>query len=141
MDRVSPQVRSRIMARVGSRDTKPEIAVRRLLSRLGVRYRVRNKDLPGNPDIANRARGWAIFVNGCFWHGHRNCPRLGTRSHLPIPQANASYWKPKIIQNRSRDARCVTQLRRKGFRVLLIWDCELRDPTRLQHRIATLLGR
>lgn len=141
MDRVSPATRSRIMAQVGTRDTKPEMIVRAHLRELGLRYRTRNKDLPGSPDIANRSRRWAILVNGCFWHAHKNCPRLKSRSRIPIPESNATYWKHKLVANRTRDARTVSRLRQARFRVILIWDCELRDPARLKRRLTTLLGR
>lgn len=138
-DVVSPSVRSHIMRSVAQVDTKPELAVRRLLRELGVGYRVRNRDLPGSPDIANRARGWAIFVNGCFWHGHRNCAKTKSGRRERIPASNREYWGPKIAANRTRDARKLRDLRRLGYRVLIVWECNLRDPDRLLARLSSFL--
>lgn len=138
-DIVSEQVRSRMMAAVGQRDTKPELLVRSLLRELGVSYRVQNRDLPGSPDIANRSRGWAIFVNGCFWHGHKNCPRLKTGGESRVPVQNRPYWAEKLKANRVRDARKCRQLRRLGLRVLIVWECELRDVETLASRLSSFL--
>ena len=137
-DIVSPAVRSRMMRAVGQKDTKPELAVRRILRDLGLHYRVRNRDLPGSPDIANRKRRWAIFVNGCFWHGHRNCPKTKGGAGSRVPASNREYWAEKMAANRSRDARKCRELRKVGFRVFVIWECELRNPARLERRLSKL---
>lgn len=139
-DIVSPEVRSRIMRSVGRRDTRPELIVRRLVRDLGVFYRIENRDLPGSPDIANRSRGWAIFVNGCFWHGHRNCRRTKGGKNRIIPRSNQKFWMEKIEGNRARDERKQRELRRLGFRVLTVWECEIAKPESLPRRLRRFLG-
>ena len=127
-DIVSPPKRSEMMARVGQKDTPPELAVRSILTSLGLRYRVRNRDLPGSPDIANRSRRWAVFVNGCFWHGHKNCPRTKPGEGFRVPVKNSTFWREKFATNRTRDARAIKSLRARGFVVALVWECELNTP-------------
>ena len=119
MGRQSAETVSRRMSRVQSRDTAPELLVRTLVYGMGHRYRLGNRDLPGSPDLANRARAWAIFVHGCFWHAHEGCRLAGA------PKVNPSYWLPKLEGNRRRDVQAVRALRRGGFRVLVVWQCEL----------------
>src|SRR5689334_13447933 len=99
------------MRSVRQRDTAPEIGVRRVLYRLGVRYRVCRKDLPGRPDIANAAQRWCLFVHGCFWHGHHGC------SMFTVPRTNIDFWKYKVEENRARDLRKEAAMRKLGFRV------------------------
>jgi DNA mismatch endonuclease (patch repair protein) len=122
------------MARVGQKGTKPELIVRRMLSALGHRYRVENRDLPGAPDLANRSRGWAIFVHGCFWHRHRGCKKTTT------PTRNRAFWLAKFERNVARDKRVVRQLRAGGFSVITVWECETVDVDRLGRRLQRLLG-
>ena len=110
------------MARVKSRNTAPERLVRRILTELGYRYRLHRADLPGKPDIAFIGRRKAIFVHGCFWHGH-DC-RRGAR----VPKANREYWVAKIARNRARDADAVARLEAMGWSALALHECELRDP-------------
>ena len=112
--------RSRVMARVKSKDTGPEQTVRKALTRLGARYRLHRKDLPGSPDIVLPGRRLAIFVHGCFWHGH-DCAR-GAR----VPKANADYWIAKIGRNRDRDVRNAAVLTEQGWRVITVWECDLK---------------
>ena len=115
--------RSAVMRRVKARDTTPERAVRRLLRDQGLTgYRLDRRDLPGRPDIAFIGRRRAIFVHGCFWHGHA-CKR-GARA----PKTNAAYWRAKIARNVARDAEAVAALEAMGWRVLTVWECGLRDP-------------
>ena len=116
-----------MMRSVRQRDTVPEIRVRQLVSQLGYRYRLNRRDLPGSPDLSNETRGWAIFVHGCFWHGHRNCKKTKGGRSGRVPAKNSSFWSEKLAANRARDARKSRELRRAGFRVLTIWECELRD--------------
>lgn len=111
------------MRRVRQRDTAPEVAVRKLLHRSGVRFRICPEQLPGRPDVANVSQRWALFVHGCFWHGHRGC-RLAT-----VPRTNSKFWVEKFAANKRRDARKARQLRALGFRVLVVWQCEAADPT------------
>ncbi len=108
------------MARVRSRDTQPELALRSLLSRCGLRYRLHRKDLPGKPDIYIGRLRLAIFVNGCFWHGH-DCPRA------KLPSSNAAFWQEKIGRNRERDARSIRELGSRGIDALTLWQCTMRD--------------
>jgi DNA mismatch endonuclease, patch repair protein len=139
-DIVTRKKRSQMMAAVGQRNTPPELAVRRILSSLGIRYRVSNRDLPGSPDVANRSRRWAVFVNGCFWHGHKNCPKTKSGpTEFRVPRSNGAFWRSKLEANRSRDATAIRELRARGFSVTLVWECELRQPRavaeKLQHAI------
>eukprot|EP01037_Dinobryon_pediforme_P014944 gene14944-15082_t len=120
------------MRRVGSKDTGPERAVRRLLTSLGVRYRLQRKDLPGAPDIVLPGRKLALFVHGCFWHGH-DCKR-GAR----VPKTNEGYWRAKIASNVARDAASLTALADLGWRAEVIWECELKSPDALTARLAEL---
>ncbi len=128
------------MRAVGQRNTLPELAVRAILRDLGVFYRLKNRDLPGSPDIANRSRGWAVFVNGCFWHGHKNCAKTKAGLRPRLPASNRGYWGRKIPENRQRDARKCGDLRQRGFRVMIVWECELRNPAALSGRLRRALG-
>lgn len=121
------------MHRVRQRDTTPELAVRRILRQLGRRYRVCSAGLPGRPDISNQRHRWAIFVHGCFWHSHHGC-RLAK-----IPTTNPEFWRVKFDANQRRDAVNADSLRALGFRVLVVWQCDLRDPQRLEASLNTFL--
>lgn len=123
------------MARIRQRGTAPEIEVRRILHRLGLRFRSTNRDLPGSPDIANRARHWAVFVHGCYWHAHEGCARA------TVPKRNRAYWLAKFDDNRARDARAVRALRRQGYRVVVVWQCHLARPEVVAQRLGRLLLR
>lgn len=117
------------MRRVKGRDTTPERQVRRLVWSLGGRYRLNRADLPGKPDIVLSGRRLAIFVHGCFWHGH-TCAR-GAR----VPKANRDYWTGKIARNRARDVAAQAALTAKGWRVEVVWECELKDAAALASRV------
>jgi len=121
------------MRRVKGRDTSPELAVRRALTRLGARYRLHRKDLPGKPDIVLPGRRLALVVHGCFWHGH-DCAR-GAR----VPKQNRDYWVAKVERNRARDVQTRGALTALGWRVETIWECDLKDPAALEARLARLL--
>lgn len=117
-DRVTTAVRSRIMASIGSKDTKPELTVRSLLHRRGFRFRLHRKDLPGKPDLVFPRHRAVIFVHGCFWHGH-DC-------HLfSMPKSRADFWQQKIGRNKERDAAQQEMLAEVGWRVALVWECAL----------------
>jgi len=118
-DNLSPAERKRTMARVRSRDTTPELVVRRLLHERGYRFRLQRTDLPGAPDIVLPAYGAIVLVHGCFWHQHR-CRRGGR----PLPVSNREYWERKLARNVQRDRRVRRQLRRLGWRVLVVWECQ-----------------
>jgi DNA mismatch endonuclease (patch repair protein) len=132
-DVYSPEKRSAVMRRVKGKDTAPERRVRRLIWSLGGRYRLNRADLPGKPDIVLAGRGLAVFVHGCFWHGH-DCAR-GAR----VPKANRDYWLSKVASNRARDTAAREALQNAGWRVETIWECELKDAVALRSRLAELL--
>lgn len=117
------------MAGIRQRDTRPEMQVRAALRALGMHYRVRNRDLPGSPDVANRRKQWAIFVHGCFWHRHAGC-KMATS-----PKRNAEFWSDKFVANVARDARAEAGLKAMGFDVVVVWECEAELPTSLLARI------
>lgn len=117
------------MQRVRRSGTPAELAVATLCREIGLRYRLNVKTLPGSPDLANKTRRWAIFVNGCFWHRHKNC-RLASQ-----PKRNAEFWATKFADNRRRDAKKIKDLRRSGYRVAIIWQCEVSDTATLQRRL------
>ena len=121
------------MRAVKSRDTGPERAVRAILRPIAPGYRLHRKDIPGRPDIAYVGRRLAIFVHGCFWHGH-GCAR-GGRS----PKTNAAYWTQKIARNRARDAAAQAALSRRGWRWRVVWECELKDGGKVKARLRRLL--
>jgi DNA mismatch endonuclease, patch repair protein len=122
------------MAGVRQKDTAAELTVRRILTALGHRYRVRNRDLPGSPDVANRRHGWALFVHGCFWHRHRHCFRTTT------PKRNRSFWEDKFATNIRRDRRVQRALRNLGIRPLVVWECETLNIEKLSERLARQLS-
>jgi DNA mismatch endonuclease (patch repair protein) len=126
--------RSAVMRRVKGRDTGPELKVRKALWALGARYRLHRKDLPGSPDLVLPGRRLALFVHGCFWHGH-DCPR-GAR----VPKANRDYWTAKVARNRARDIRAEAALTEAGWRVETIWECDLKDGAMLEARLRALLA-
>jgi DNA mismatch endonuclease (patch repair protein) len=132
-DVFTPAERSAVMRRVKGKDTGPELKLRGLLTRMGLRYRLHRKDLPGSPDIAFIGRKTAIFMHGCFWHGH-NCRRGARR-----PKANADYWIAKIGRNRERDADAVARLEIMGWRPVVVWECELKDEAVLEARLSAAL--
>ena len=133
-DQYSPETRSRIMARVRSRDTRPELLIRRELHRLGYRYRLHRSNLPGRPDLTFPSRRKVLFVNGCFWHMHPGCSRAR------IPQSNRDFWTAKLERNRLRDARSIEALQHSGWESLTVWECELRNLDSVINRIVSFLA-
>ena len=125
-DTVSKEKRSEIMSHVTGKETKPEIIVRKYLFARGLRYRKNVKRLPGTPDIVFPKYKTAVFVNGCFWHGHKGC----RYSHLP--STNFEYWEKKIADNIERDERKKRELEGLGYRVLIIWKCQLKSNTKIE---------
>jgi DNA mismatch endonuclease (patch repair protein) len=124
-DVFSPEKRSEVMSRIRGRDTKPELALRSILHRLGYRFTVngpKNRNLPGRPDIVLPKYRTVIFVHGCFWHGHRHCPQFR------IPKSRRAWWTAKITGNQARDLRNETALRTLGWHVVTIWECALKRP-------------
>jgi DNA mismatch endonuclease (patch repair protein) len=120
------------MALVRRAGTAPEVQVRRYLSSLGIRYRTRNRDLPGAPDLANRSKKWAVFVHGCFWHQHENC------KSAMIPKTNQSFWRAKFDANRMRDARARRRLKSMGYSVKTVWECQTRGFAKIGKAVGRL---
>jgi DNA mismatch endonuclease (patch repair protein) len=131
-DHLTPERRSLLMQQVRRQDTAPEKRVRSLLHKLGFRFRLHRGDLPGTPDIVLPRFRTALFVHGCYWHGHA-C-RLGQ-----LPKSNLEYWAPKIASNKERDARKQQELIDLGWNVVVVWQCELRDEVGLGQRLQKLL--
>lgn len=121
------------MARVRQKGTEAELLVALVLRKQRFSYRLNVTSLPGSPDFANRKRRWATFVHGCFWHHHTGCKRA------TIPKTNEVFWRDKFKANRARDARSIRELRRRGFRVALIWECQTEDPTTLAVHLLRIL--
>jgi DNA mismatch endonuclease (patch repair protein) len=134
-DRISIAQRSDNMRRIRSKDTKPELLVRRIVYGMGYRYRVHRKDLPGKPDLAFIGKRKAIFVHGCFWHGHEAVECRDGRA----PKSNEGYWNPKLARNKERDLAHQEALQAAGWQVLTIWDCETKDGEALRQRLADFL--
>ncbi len=126
--------RSAVMRKVPGKNSSAELKLRRLLRRMGVGYRLHRKDLPGSPDVAMAGRRLALFVHGCFWHGH-DC-RRGARA----PKANAAYWSAKIARNRDRDRAAGAALEAMGWRPVVVWECELGDEAALTARLEAALA-
>lgn len=118
-DPLTPQQRHKCMASIRSKNTKPEVKLRKELFRLGYRYRINAKGLPGKPDIVLSKYHTCIFVNGCFWHGHKGC------SKYVEPKTNVEFWRAKVAMNRERDLCNYRDLEAKGWRVIVVWECEL----------------
>ena len=129
MDTLTPTERSVRMALVRSRDTQPELKVRKLLHAMGYRYRTHDGRLPGNPDIVFPRRRKIIFVHGCFWHRHKNCPLAR------MPKSRVAFWREKLEGNRRRDGRVAAVLRRAGWSVATVWECQLANMERLARRL------
>lgn len=133
-DRITEEQRRRNMAAVRSTDTMPERAVRSILHKLGLRFRLHQRALPGTPDIVLTRHKSVVFVHGCFWHGH-DCPRG------KVPSTRTEFWLPKLQRNCERDRANAASLRTLGWRVVTVWECELGEPRRLVRRLARAFGR
>lgn len=131
-DTMTREQRSKCMSAIRSKDTKPEMLVRRYLHGMGWRYGLHNKKLPGCPDIVMRRFKTVIFINGCFWHGHENC-RIYRR-----PKSNTDYWQAKILRNKARDDKNINELHKLGWRVIVIWECELRTKVQREQTFQKL---
>ncbi len=121
MDKLDPQQRSANMARIRGKDTAPEMKVRRVAHRMGLRYRLHRKDLPGRPDLVFPRHRLVVFVHGCFWHRHQDCPRAS------MPATRRDFWEAKFEATLARDARQIALLEAAGWRVLVLWECELSE--------------
>jgi DNA mismatch endonuclease, patch repair protein len=134
MDRLSKQHRSWNMSRIRGRDTKPEMAVRSLLHRMGFRFRLHVEDLPGRPDILLPKHQAAVFVHGCFWHRHKGC------RFAYLPKSRTAFWTQKFKENVERDRNTHAALSRLGWNVIVVWECELRDEETLAERLESELA-
>jgi DNA mismatch endonuclease (patch repair protein) len=121
------------MSRIGSKNTKPEMTVRSLLHRAGYRYRLHSETLPGKPDIVFPRRKAVIFVHGCFWHQHPACKRAG------MPSSRTGFWVPKLTRNIERDKQVIRKLKAIGWRVLVVWECELKSPEKVLRKAEKFL--
>ena len=135
MDTLTPCQRSRNMSRIRSKNTKPEMVVRKWLHKNGYRFRLHRIDLPGKPDIVLPRHKTAIFVNGCFWHQHQGCRRA------TLPKSNQAYWIPKLQRNVNRFEGTLRQLEELGWKVIVIWECETRKIGMLSSRLGKKLER
>jgi len=133
MDSLTPERRSANMSKIRSVNTRPEMVVRSLLHRRGYRFRLHRNDLPGKPDIVLPKHKAIILIHGCFWHGH-NCKIASS------PKSNKEYWTPKILSNRTRDARNLEKLREQGWHVLILWECEIRKIDIAEERILSFFA-
>lgn len=122
------------MATVRAKNTTPEVAVRRLVHGMGYRFRLYRTDLPGKPDLVFPSRKAVVFVHGCFWHQHPRCRRAR------LPMSRQDYWRPKLTRNVDRDSASVAALRAAGWRVMIVWECEIKDAERLRDGLASFLG-
>lgn len=132
-DIVDRQRRSEMMSRIGPRDTVPELAVRSMAHRMGFRFRVHQKELPGRPDLVFARHRLVVFVHGCFWHRHKGC------ANATMPKTRPEFWQSKFNGNVERDRRNCRQLVRLGWRILVIWECEAEDPAKLASILAVAL--
>ena len=135
MDKLTPQQRSENMRRIRSKDMEPELEERRLVHRLGYRFRLHDTNLPGKPDLVFRSRRKVIQVHGCFWHQHNSTSCEITRK----PKSNIHYWTPKLARNMARDLEHLKSLSRLGWKVLTIWECELGNESALTKRLVRFL--
>lgn len=129
MDSLTVAHRSWLMGRVKSKNTCPEMLVRHLVFHMGYRYRLHDKRLPGKPDLVFFGRRKAIFVNGCFWHAHENC------RYASLPKTRVDFWRDKLRNNRARDRANIALLEAKGWKVLTVWQCELKDIETLANKL------
>ncbi|HUX29906.1 MAG TPA: very short patch repair endonuclease [Thiobacillus sp.] len=129
MDRLSPERRGWLMSRVKSKNTTTEMAVRRLVFGMDYRYRLHDKRLPGRPDLVFSGRRKIIFVNGCFWHGHESC------RYAALPKTRVDFWRAKVEKNQARDRENIALLEANGWKVLTVWQCELKNTERLANRL------
>lgn len=134
MDHLTTDRRSENMSKIKSKDTKPEKVVRKILSVMGLKYRLHSKKLPGKPDIVIASKKTAVFINGCFWHQHENCKRKST------PKTNAEYWKPKLANNVAKQKKDIQEIKKLGLKPWIIWECQTADRESLAKRIRRIFS-
>ncbi|MEI9927836.1 MAG: DNA mismatch endonuclease Vsr [Sphingomonas sp.] len=133
-DKLTPEARSALMAKVRSKDTAPEIRVRKAAHAMGLRFRLGRRDLPGSPDLVFPRHQLAVFVHGCFWHRHPDCRRAS------VPATRPDFWEVKFAKNVARDHAAETALHDQGWKTLVIWECETKDRAQIQHAIRNVIG-
>jgi DNA mismatch endonuclease (patch repair protein) len=133
MDNLTKKQRKKCMSKIASKDTKPEILARKALTEKGIRYRLHVKKLFGKPDIVIRKLNLVIFINGCFWHQHENC------KYSVMPKRNKSYWKPKLERNIEKQKKDIEKLKKEGWDVKVIWECELKNYKLAKQKIEEIL--
>lgn len=131
-DKFSPSIRSKIMSKIRSANTQPEILVRKFLYDNKIRYHLNIRSLPGTPDIVIKKFNTIIFVNGCFWHGHENC------KHFKLPKTRTEFWSKKIQHNIARDKNSIEKLQRLGWNIVVLWECQL-TPKKRKETLNALL--
>jgi DNA mismatch endonuclease, patch repair protein len=135
VDNLTKTQRSRNMSRIGAKNTKPEMTVRRVLHRLGYRFRLHSPKLPGKPDVVLPKHKAVVLVHGCFWHHHAKCRRA------TMPASNQTYWRPKLRINSARDAANMQKLSGLGWKCIVVWECQLADEEKLAKRLIRALHR
>jgi DNA mismatch endonuclease (patch repair protein) len=131
-DHLSKEKRSWNMSRIRSKNTTPEIAIRKELHKSGIRYRIHTRELPGNPDLSNKKKKFAVFVNGCFWHQHSGCSRA------TVPKTNKKYWLPKLQKNIDRQKENIDVLMNNSWNVFVIWECEAKNGKNIRRMIKNI---
>jgi|ERR1051326_717639 DNA mismatch endonuclease (patch repair protein) len=134
MDSLTPSQRSKLMSRVPQRHSKPELAVRKLLTEAGYRYTLHARNLPGSPDIVFSRRKKVIFLHGCFWHRHPNCNKA------TMPKTRTEFWAEKFKANVRRDSKAISDLKRLGWKVMVVWECQIGSPKMLGSKLFRFLG-
>jgi DNA mismatch endonuclease (patch repair protein) len=135
-DLLTPAQRSANMSKIRGKNTRPELAVRKLLFRLGYRYRLHDKTLPGKPDIVFSGRQAVVYVHGCFWHRHEN----GVCKNAVLPKTRPEFWEEKLQRNAERDRQHVNRMEALGWRVLVVWECEVGNLVTLREKLTNFLG-
>lgn len=135
MDHLTVKKRSWNMSLIKAKNSKPEVFVRSILHRLGFRFSLNKNDLPGKPDIVLKKYQTAVFIHGCFWHQHKNCKRAN------MPKSNQNYWKPKLARNVERDKINKKELMKDGWKVIVVWECEIKDPEKLKLKLIKKLEK
>lgn len=135
MDRLTTEQRSRVMSRIRGKDTAPELVVRKIAHALGLRFRLNRKNLPGSPDLVFPRWRTAVFVHGCFWHRHPGCSRA------TMPQTRTDFWQPKLARNVERDRAATAALKKAGWKVAIVWECETKKPDTVSKRLQAAIKR
>lgn len=129
VDHISEEKRSWNMSKIRSKNTKPEMIVRKMLHKKGIRYRLHVKDLPGKPDLSNKKKNFSVFINGCFWHQHLGCKQAS------LPKSNRGYWIPKLQKNVDRQKENISELVKNSWNVFIVWECETKSDDTIKQLV------